>query len=125
MACFAMGKSEKGKVSLYKAMTLDPNNPHGLSMIQEHCFPNATITPNTTGNFSIGQDPVVNIKPHPNLRKNYYMIEQKSGNKLFFRVGTNGCTAVCPTKEIFGEGNDKTQEILVIPSNISINGKTL
>jgi len=125
-ALFAVKKSEQGKISLFKAMALDPNNPHGLSMIQEHCFPNATITPNTICSPSVDQDPVINIKPHHVLGKNYYVAEQQSGNKLYFRVGSKGCTIVCPGHEEeywFWDGYEEPKGDVVIPDNFNINNR--
>lgn len=45
------------------------------------------------------QDHVRSIKQHTRLGNNYYVAEQQSGNNLYFRVDSLGCTIVCPTKD--------------------------
>jgi len=127
-ALFASGRLKQGKDALYKAMSLDPDNPHGLSLIQKYCLPEATITPNNICPPSVDQDPVVSIKPHTVFGPNHYMVELKSGNKLFFRVGTKGCTSVCPEEDdmtkYWGD-YDEPEGNLIIPSSINVKGRSI
>ena len=131
-AYFAIQKDEQGKVALFKAMALDPNNHQGISMIQKHCLPSwsGNGTPSSVvQNTQQSQDPVVNIIPLSNLGRNHYVAEQQSGNKLHFRVGPKGCTIVSPLSpdeyDNLWEGYEKPKGEIVIPEKITIKNKTL
>ncbi len=122
---FAIGKFEKGKVSLFQAMALDPNNPQGLSMIQTYCLSEEkTILPPNQA-ISIGlqtKDVVVSIK-QSHLGENHWVAEQKSGNTIFFRVESTGCIIEAPDNIGEWDGYRKPTGILEIPSEFIINGK--
>ncbi len=122
-ALFAIGKTEQGKVSLFKAMTFDPNNPHGLSLIQKLFFQKAAIMPASTPNSSGSIDPVIAVNTHPNLGKNHYVAELQSGNKLYFRVGSKGCTIVCPENECW-DGYEEPKGDLIIPESFMVGNKS-
>ena len=53
-AYFAIDRDRQGKVALFKALALDPDNPRGMSLIQKHCFPNTSFPnkPAAAGKYS-------------------------------------------------------------------------
>lgn len=128
---FALSKDEQGKVALFKAMALDPNNPQGISMIKHHCIPvwednNSPVSSIPNNHQCL--DPVISIKPHTLLGRNHYVAEQQSGNKLYFKVGAKGCTIVCPTDPSVDDGwngYNKPKGDVVIPEKLNVNNKIL
>lgn len=124
-AFFALDKSEKGKEHLFRAMVLDPNNPHGLKMIQKHFFSNPSTSFDVVGGSSAtgGHDPVISICPHSEMGKNYYVAEQQSGNKIYFKVGNAGCSVVEPEEGCYWDGYDEPNGCLDIPNVFKINSK--
>ncbi len=131
-AYFAIQKDEQGKVALFKAMALDPNNSQGISMIQKYCLPSWSgngIPGFLVQNTQHCQDPVVTISPLSNLGRNHYVAEQQSGNTLHFRVGPKGCTIVSPLSpdeyEDLWEGYVKPKGDIYIPEKITVNNTIL
>ncbi|MBO4744183.1 MAG: leucine-rich repeat protein [Bacteroidales bacterium] len=146
-AYFAMGKSEKGKVALYKAMVLDPNNSVGLSMIVKYCLPNITHH----GDTKISQEPytatVDNYKsiqskgtlsytaiaPQDNGTK-HWRIDFEDGTRIYVSKGTNQCEIVAPGIDVSYYRNSRIEKpswngfkkpstsSLIIPDNIEIEG---
>lgn len=120
---FALSKDEQGKVALFKAMALDPNNLRGLKMIQTYCFPNVIFShknANTNSSKPIN-DAVVEIVSHPKLYKNHWVAKLQSGNTLFFCVGVKGCTITSP----FPKNEWTWKGPLNIPQSFTVEGKTM
>ncbi len=70
------------------------------------------------------QDPVRSVKPHTIFGNDYYVAEQQSGNNLYLRVDSQGCTIVSPTKDNKWAAYTKPTGQLVIPESFRICGKT-
>lgn len=128
---FALSKDDQGKVALFKALALDPNNIQGISMIKKYCIPywlGNGISDSVVQKAQHCQDPVVSIISHRALGNNYYVAEQQSGNKLYFKVGAKGCTIVCPTDPSVDDGwngYNKPKGDVIIPEKLNVNNKIL
>lgn len=124
-AYFALGKLEKGKESLFRAMVLDPNNPQGLKMIKKQFFSNLSDSfDGVSGSSSTGRhDSVISIIPHSEMGKNYYVAEQQSGNKIYFKIGTSGCSIVEPEEGCYWDGYEEPNGCLYIPNEFKVNSK--
>ena len=121
-------KAELAKKVFFTLLSIYPNHTDALAEIQKLSF-SSNIPSRSSNRVNINakeDDPVIRVVPPEENGTEFWMTEQRSGNKLYFYTSfifnSDECALVCP-KEDSWLGFEEPKGLIVIPEEVPMYGK--